>query len=255
MKNIVLILMATILFSSNNLSADPVTPVTEYTIDLYDSSRERHIPVAVYSPANAGRNKVIIFNHGYGANKGGDYKLYSHITKELAAHGYFVISIQHELPTDDLLAMEGDLYTNRMPNWERGVENISFVIDEFKKSNPELSWEETTLMGHSNGGDMAMLFAQKHPGMISKAISLDNRRMPLPRCEKPRIYSLRGSDYPADEGVIPTLKEQEDLKIKVIYLDNIKHSEMDNKASDSQSRIINRYLLGFLDTECDITNI
>jgi len=87
MKNILLLLMAIILYSSNTLSAGRVTPVTEYAIYLYDSSRERHVPVAVYSPANAGRNKVVIFNHGCGANKGGDYKLYSHITKELAVHG------------------------------------------------------------------------------------------------------------------------------------------------------------------------
>jgi hypothetical protein len=70
--------------------------------------------------------------------------------------------------------------------------------------------------------------------------------MPLPRCGKPRIYSLRSSDFPADEGVIPTVEEQDTLKIKVIYLDNIKHSEMDNKASDNQSEIINHYLLEFL---------
>jgi hypothetical protein len=77
MKNIVLTLVAIVLFSSNVQSIEQNTPIMEYTIDLYDSSRERVIPVVIYSPANLCQNKIVIFSHGYGANKGGDYKLYS----------------------------------------------------------------------------------------------------------------------------------------------------------------------------------
>ncbi|MBB5621242.1 hypothetical protein HDE69_002295 [Pedobacter cryoconitis] len=47
---------------------------------------------------------------------------------------------------------------------------------------------------------MSMLFATQHPELVDKVISLDNRRMPFPRVSKPRIYSLRSSDQPADEG-------------------------------------------------------
>jgi Poly(3-hydroxybutyrate) depolymerase len=223
------------------------TKMQEYTTHLYDTNRERIIPIAIYSPPTENDSKVIIFNHGYGQNKGGDYKLYSHITRKLADEGYFVISIQHELPTDDLLAMEGNLYENRLPNWQRGVQNILFIIDEFKKIKPGLNWNALTIMGHSNGGDMAMLFAKTYPDTIAKAISLDNRRMPLPRTQKPQIYSLRGCDYPADEGVIPSEEEQKKSGIKIIYTENIKHSEMDDKASPEQSKTINEYILQFLE--------
>lgn len=222
------------------------TVVSEYTTNFYDTQRNRIIPVAVYAPQTENRNEVIIFNHGYGANKGGDYKIYSHITKALAANGYFVISIQHELPTDDLLAMEGDLYKNRLPNWERGVQNILFTITEFKKLKPQLNWSKLTLIGHSNGGDMAALFATTYPDLLNKVISLDNRRMPLPRTKHPNVYSIRGSDYPADDGVIPGTKEQKELAIKIVYPDNIRHTDMDDKASEEQSRILNGYIMEFL---------
>lgn len=132
--------------------------------------------------------------------------------------GYYVISIQHELPNDLPLAMSGNFMETRMPNWERGVENILFTIKEFKKLKPKLSWDNITVMGHSNGGDMAMLFATKHPMMAQKIISLDHRRMIMPRCSSPKVYTLRGSDYGADENVIPTVEEQQKYHISVIQL-------------------------------------
>lgn len=249
MKNFLLVnVIAIMLFSSLGLEAQTIVnskKIREYSIDFYDSSRQRLVPVAIYSPTMTTGKQVIIFNHGYGENKGDSYKQYTHITRQLASEDYFVISIQHELPTDEPLAMEGNIYKNRLPNWERGVANILFVIEEFKKLKPELNWSKMTVIGHSNGGDIAMMFAGKYPSMLNKAISLDNRRMPLPLASSPRIYSLRSSDYPADKGVLPSQKDQNLYGIKIIDLD-IKHSEMDDDASEEQSKIINDYLLLFL---------
>lgn len=112
------------------------------------------------------------------------------------------------MPNDPLLAMEGDFMQTRMPNWERGVANIYFTIQEFKKLKPQLDWDKLILIGHSNGGDMTMLFATKYPHLINKAISMDHRRMIMPRTEKPRLYTLRGCDYDADAGVLPTNKNR-----------------------------------------------
>lgn len=61
---------------------------------------------------------------------------------------------------------------------------------------------------------------------MDKIISLDNRRMELPRTKQPRIYSLRSSDQPADEGVLPTIEEQEKFGIKIIKLPNTIHNDM-----------------------------
>ncbi|WP_165041757.1 alpha/beta hydrolase [Dysgonomonas sp. ZJ709] len=221
--------------------------IREYTFDLYDDARERSIPVVIYSPQHDTKNaKVVIMSHGYGKNVGESYKSYSAITKELASKGYFVLSIQHELADDDLLAMDGNLYETRMPNWERGVKNILFTISEFKEIRPDLDWTNVNLIGHSNGGDMTMLFAAKYPSLTKRAISLDHRRMPMPRANSPKLYSLRGSDFEADKDVLPTADEQKKYSITIVKLDDVKHGDMDDKGSPAQLEKINRYLLEFL---------
>lgn len=226
------------------------------TATLFDSTRNRPIPVAFYYPKvdkkqkpakqKPERQKLVIFSHGYGANKGGDNLTYSYITEKLASEGYFVASIQHELPTDDLIPLTGVPQVVRRPFWERGVVNILFVLNALKKSHPVLDFEHCVLMGHSNGGDMTALFTEKYPLLVDKIITLDNRRMALPRTRKPRIYSIRSSDQPADEGVLPTNDEQKKFGITIIKLPNTIHNDMGNSANTAQRKEINDYIARFL---------
>ena len=124
--------------------------------------------------------------------------------------------------------------------------HIYFTIQEFKKLKPQLDWDKLILIGHSNGGDMTMLFATKYPHLINKAISMDHRRMIMPRTEKPRLYTLRGCDYDADAGVLPTKQEQEQFHMKVVKLDGITHSNMGENGTEEQHRLINQSISGFL---------
>ncbi len=214
-----------------------------------DSSRNRLIPVAFYFPIldnKISNQQLVIISHGYGENKPGANKSYSYLAKKLASKGYYVVSIQHELPTDDLLPLTGIPQIVRRSNWERGAENILFVLNELKKIKPELDFKHVNLIGHSNGGDMTVLFAHKYPKLVDKIISLDNRRMELPRTSTPKIYSLRSSDQPADEGVLPTVAEQEKFGIKIIKLPNTIHNDMNDSGNKRQKREINAYVLGFL---------
>ena len=162
---------------------DLFSKVAVTNILFYDTSRQRDIPVALYQPndlRNHAPKQLIIFSHGYGQNKGGDNKAYSYLTENLAANGFWVASIQHELPTDSLMPTKGIPQVVRRPFWDRGAENILYVITFMKKNYPQLKDVEITLMGHSNGGDMTALFPQKYPGIIKRIITLDNRRMALP---------------------------------------------------------------------------
>ncbi len=152
---------------SNFQTSNNHYPVKLDSIELFDKSRNRKIPVAVFQPKSnqkINNQQVVIFSHGYGENKGGDNMIYSYLTESLASKGYFVISIQHELPTDDLLPMDGVLKVTRKPNWERGTDNILYVLNEFKTIKPELDFKHLTLIGHSNGGDMTAFI----PGFIRK---------------------------------------------------------------------------------------
>lgn len=74
---------------------------------------------------------MVIISHGYGAKN----TEYSFIAQALAAHGYFVFSIQHDLVTD-VRPKTGTLWERRKSFWERGVQNILFVINELQKIEP-----------------------------------------------------------------------------------------------------------------------
>ncbi len=218
------------------------------SLELFDKARNRKIPVAIYHPVIAEKvhkQQVIIFSHGYGENKGGDNRIYSYLTENLASKGYFVISIQHELPTDDLLPMEGDLKITRKPNWERGCENILYVLNELKKTNTELDFKHLTLIGHSNGGDMTALFATKYPELVYKIITMDNRRMPLPRVNHPKVYTLRSGNYEADKDVLPNEQEQKKYGMTVQFT-SINHRDMDNDATTEERKILNTYIEEYL---------
>ncbi|ROH99648.1 alpha/beta hydrolase family protein [Chryseobacterium daecheongense] len=229
------------------------TSLTDYkvkldTLRLYDASRNREIPVAFYSPDIKNKipnQQIVIFSHGYGQNKGGDYLHYSYLTENLASKGYLVVSIQHELPTDELIPVDGKPQIVRMPFWERGAENILFVLNELKKTKPELDYGHLTLIGHSNGGDMTALFATKYPDQVYKIITLDHRRMYLPKTSVPKIYTLRSNDYPADEGVLPNLNEQTKYNI-IVQPTQINHGKMDDKGSFEEKKKLNFYIWTFL---------
>ncbi|MBT2619676.1 MULTISPECIES: alpha/beta hydrolase [Chryseobacterium] len=219
------------------------------TLKMYDKNRDRLIPVAFYKPKNKKKisnQEVIIFNHGYGANQGGDYLKYSYLTNQLASKGYFVVSIQHELPTDPLIPTDGKPQKVRMPFWERGTENILFVLNELKKSNPNLDYKHLTLMGHSNGGDMVALFGNKYPDLVYKIITMDNRRMYLPRAFHPKIYTLRSNDYPADEKVLPTIEEQKRYNI-IVQNTSINHGKMDDKGNAEERKTLNNFIDKYLE--------
>lgn len=219
------------------------------TLVLFDSARNRSIPVTYYAPDykpdSRGFNLVIL-SHGYNGNLPGSYFGYAYIGAKLAAMGYFVVSIQHELRTDSLIPTAGIPQIVRRPFWDRGADNILFVINYLKKAQPGLNFNHIALIGDSNGGDMTALFPQKYPGIVEKIITLDNRRMPLPRTLAPRVYSLRSSDQPADEGVLPTEEELKENKITIIQLTGVMHNDMGARANSDQQEQINYFLLQFL---------
>lgn len=221
---------------------------TEFSVCLYDNQRSRPIPVTIYKPSVISDNtKPVIFNHGYDGNKNiNSNETYAYLTRFLSAQGYYVISIQHDLPNDELLSMQEPFMSSRMPFWKKGEANILFTISEFKKLIPDMDWESLILIGHSNGGDMVMLTATEYPSIANRVISLDNRRMIIPRTGHPQIMTLRGCDYPADNGVLPTKEEQDRYNIRVVYLDGISHSDMGENGTKMQHDRINQYIELFI---------
>ena len=216
--------------------------------DYFDASRDRKIPVAFYfkNGIELKKKTVIIFSHGYGRNNPDSNLDYNYMLGNLAQKGYFVASILHELPSDDLLPLEGNPQVLRRPNWERGAENINFVLTQLKKEFPKLNYDRVVIAGHSNGGDMSVLFVEKNPNNVWKLITLDQRRYAFPLFSKPKIYSLRSSDQPADVGILPALEVQKKLGMTIIKLPNTIHNDMDASGTAEQKKEILTYFLKFL---------
>jgi pimeloyl-ACP methyl ester carboxylesterase len=217
------------------------------TLSFFDTARKRLIPLAFYRTASSTKQPVAIINHGYaGANRGYTYKAYSYIANNLARNGYFVVSIQHDLAGDPEMPATGNIQLVRKPFWERGSQSIGFVINQLKSRYTNLDLSNITLIGHSNGGDMVMLFAYEHPELISNVISLDNRRVAFPRTNRPRIFSIRSSDQKPDPGVLPTEAEQKKFNMKIVGLKHTIHNDMGDSGTDKQKAEINDYIMDFL---------
>lgn len=204
-------------------------------LDMFDKDRGRNVPVVIYQGENINK-RVVIISHGYGAKN----TEYSFIANALAARGYFVVSIQHDLVTD-VRPKTGTLWERRKPFWERGVQNILFVINELQKIEPQLDWSKVILIGHSDGGDASMMLAQTHPEMVSKIISLDSRRYPFPRNPKLEILRFGAIDDEPDEGVVP------DKGIQEIYVKGARHIDLSDRGNSQIKDEIQKSIIKFLD--------
>ena len=196
------------------------TPDLEPTsVELFDPVRRRPVPILLYG---ADRPKPLaVISHGYGGHAGD----YSFIARELVRRGYVVASIEHlERPGDPPMVTSGNLAELRRPVWQIGADSIGFVIAELRRQERATD-AKAVLVGHSNGGDMTMLFASERPADVLVAFSLDNRRLPVPRTAAPRVCSARSIDFPADAGVLPT--EEERARFRMVISDvNAKHDNM-----------------------------
>jgi len=211
------------------------TESTQRSIELIDTNRNRSIPIEVYENVLTDNNRVVILGGGYGSQNTD----YSYIAHQLANDGYLVLSIQFVLPEDEPMATTGNIYELRKPVWERGVASIQFTMNELKSVFPTRNFNELILIGHSNGGDISMLFATQHPELVTTVVSLDHRRMPIPLISKPRILSIRASDFEADPSVLPTPEEQQKTGIKILELGEFaKHNDMDDTGSQELKALI-----------------
>ena len=226
---------------------------------FYDASRDNR-PVAVdiavrrdkEMQANAGMIKlpVAIFNHGNTVKN----TEYSFLANVMAARGYEVVSIQHDLPTDPpMVTKVGELYVGRLAQIQRGVANIRFAVEEMKKLQPNADYDHLTVVGHSMGGDITMYFAKQYPDEVKKVVTLDNLRVPFITSGKFKILSFRSKDpqFKTDPGVIPSDEECEKLGITVVKT-TFQHNDMRDTGSEEAKASIQGMLDKFLaDTDTE----
>jgi pimeloyl-ACP methyl ester carboxylesterase len=106
------------------------------------------------------------------------------------------------------------------------------------------------MVGHSNGGDIAMYFAKLHPDQVRKVVTLDNLRVPFMTDGKFKILSFRSHDpvFKADPGVVPNGEVCDEAGITVINTD-AQHTEMSDRGPNSVKQKIEGMLDKYLDND------
>jgi pimeloyl-ACP methyl ester carboxylesterase len=226
------------------------------TLTFYDATRD-YRPVAVdiavrrdkELQANAGMITlpVAILNHGNTVK----FTEYSFLENVFAARGYLAVSIQHDVPTDaPMVTKVGELYVGRLPQYQRGIANIRFAVEEMKKVQANADYDHLTMVGHSNGGDISMYFAKMYPDQIKKVVTLDNLRVPFMTDGRFKILSFRSKDpqFKTDPGVIPPEGIRQKSGITVVQT-GYQHTDMSDRGPDEVKSAIQGMLDKFLDDE------
>ena len=237
MKQVLTLLVLSVFLVSPSIHAQDTNLLAEQKL-LFDTTRQRSVPIQIYRPDTEEnlQRPVVIINHGYSVGS----EEYTFIAEPLSKQGYLVVSIQHDLPDDPELPRTGNLYERRKPLWDRGVQNILFVLSELERTQIRVNLDKIILIGHSNGGDIAMLFTSIHPEMVEKVISLDSLRMPFPIKDRIPLLTLRANDTKADEGVLPQ------SGAIIVELENAKHIDMYDRGPDQVKKEIVMQIESFL---------
>ncbi|MBC3875537.1 alpha/beta hydrolase [Undibacterium flavidum] len=218
-----ILLLITLAFSACQITTTHQEILTEV---LHDSSRARDIPVSVFTPVGTtlchnARCPVAFISPGYGSTA----NQYRFLSNKLNQLGYLVVEIDNQLPTDVPIPKTGDLQQVRTPYWESGVLNIRYAIQTLSARYPQYDWSQVTLLGHSNGGDISSRLANQSPAIVNTLITLDHRRVALPRTGPTRVLTFRADEFLPDPGVVP---DQSSEFVCVQKMKNTKHGDLDN---------------------------
>jgi alpha/beta hydrolase family protein len=229
------------------------------TLTFNDPNRPVAVDVAVRRDkemqASAGMMTlpVAILNHGNSVK----FSEYSFLANVFVARGYIAISIQHDLPIDaPMVTKVGELYVGRLPQYQRGIANIRFAVDEMKKIEPNGDYDRLTIVGHSIGGDISMYFAKMYPDQIKKVVTLDNLRVPFVTEGKFKILSFRSKDpvFKTDPGVVPNEEVCEKSGITVVQT-GYQHTDMSDRGPGNVKSTIRGLLDKFLEDDSPLKPI
>jgi pimeloyl-ACP methyl ester carboxylesterase len=184
-----------------------------------------HVPTTNKACTSASSCPVAVLSPGYGL-AGSDY---SFITNRLTAMGYMVVALEQ---SGGGKTMEPN--ANRVEQLRvlarLGAQSLTAVLNETAL--------HLLLVGHSLGGDSSALFATENAKRVSRLITLDNRRLALPRSPDTNVLTIRASDTSADPGVLPSDEERSRYAICVVHIKGSHHNDMQDEGSEQlKSRI------------------
>lgn len=158
-----IVLLTNAALAYDPLAVDKSTPPNPpQDLTIKDATRDREIPIRIYSPAQKKAAPVVLFSHGLGGSRSGSKFLGDH----WSARGYVVVFLQHpgsdesvwrgqpprEIPAVMRKAANGQNFTLRN-------QDVVSVLDQLEKWNKEsshalagrLNLSEVGMSGHSFG--------------------------------------------------------------------------------------------------------
>lgn len=215
---------------------------------IIDKTRDRKIPIEISYPTqkfqctDSNKCPVSFISAGYGVS----HNKYVFLTRILNELGYMTVSIAHELPQDPPLSTKGNLFKSRSENWLRGASTLDFLQRQLSSQYSNYDFDSLVLVGHSNGGDISAWLANEGKSYVKTIITLDNRRVPLPRNDNIQVLSIRGSDFPADSGVLPTSQKENTHLMCIVEIPNSRHNDMSDYGPEWLKTKITRIIDVFL---------
>ncbi|MFC5460450.1 alpha/beta hydrolase [Massilia niabensis] len=191
------------------------------------------VPVDIHPPANiqacthAKPCPVAILSPGYGLS-GSDY---SFVTNHLNKMGYLVVAL-HDSAGGVILDRNAPVSPQVQAMARVASRSISTLIGEVAVRYPQFDWQRLLLIGHSLGGDSSAQFAADNPNRVSGLISLDSRRVALPRSAGIQVLTIRASDTTADPGVLPNEEERSRYSTCVVRIEGSRHNDMQDGGSE-----------------------
>lgn len=186
-----------------------------------------HLPASVQACTNARPCPVAIVSPGYG-NSGSDY---SFITHSLNGKGYLVVALR-----DSAGGVELDRNAPVTPQVQAmarvASQSISALVETNALRYPQFDWQRLLLVGHSLGGDSSARFAADNPDRVAGLISLDSRRVALPRSAAIHVLTIRASDTTADPGVLPNEEERSRYGTCIVRIEGSRHNDMQDAGSE-----------------------
>jgi pimeloyl-ACP methyl ester carboxylesterase len=192
-----------------------------------------HVPANIQVCTNATPCPVAILSPGYGLS-GSDY---SFVTNHLNGMGYLVVALQ-DSAGGVILDRDAPVSPQVQAMARVASRSISTAIDEAAVRYPQFDWQHLLLVGHSLGGDSSAQFAADNAKRVSSLISLDSRRVALPRSAGIHVLTIRASDTTADPGVLPNEEERRRYGTCVVRIEGSRHNDMQDAGSEQlKSRI------------------
>ena len=217
-------------------------------LTVHDAERNRNIPISVTLPVearactHARKCKVAFISAGNRV----PYQQYRFISERLNSLGYLTIAVDHELPQDPPLSRTGDLYQTRIENWQRGAATLAFLQQQLPARFAEYDFNQLLLVGHSNGGDISAWLANEGKDYIASIITLDHRRVTLPKSDAVRVLSIRATEYPTAQAVLPTDAEQRQYNGCVLAITDSKHMDLTDYSISRVKQAAAEMVEGFL---------